>query len=122
MPSVDAVVPPVAGFPTFADTVAVLPKAPAEGDDWHVDPVVKQAVQAEAAARAARAEVAEAKAAKERAKRGDGKASVVGASFNLSNAVRGVARRCTPLHAAAYRRVLVVGCASDATILFMMLW
>jgi hypothetical protein len=77
----------------FDDGNVVAP-APPGVDDWHIDPVVKQAAAEQRAARDAADAVVAAKVAKAKAKAGDGKASILGATFNLSNAVRRPKQRC----------------------------
>ena len=78
----------------FADGVPVLATPPPPHDDWHIDPAIKVAAAEVSKVQAAAAEVTAAREAKLAAKRGDGKASIVGASFNLSNAVSSTAAAC----------------------------
>lgn len=77
-----------AGTFEFSDSLpAVVAQPPRPDDDWHIDPATKQAAAEQTRVTTASAERVAEKNAKLIAKRGDGKASIVGASFNLSNAV-----------------------------------
>ena len=78
----------------FADGVPVLATPPPPHDDWHIDPAIKVAAAEVSKVQAAAAEVTAAREAKLAAKRGDGKASIIGASFNLSNAVSSTTAAC----------------------------
>ena len=80
--------PGAVGFLPFHDGSIVSPSQPQPTDDWHIDPAVKAQAQ-EAAASAATA--TQLKSTSKRSKKikpeSDGKASILGATFNLSNAV-----------------------------------
>ena len=82
-----AIAPAMSGFLPFHEGSVIEPTKPS--DDWHVDPVVKEAAKVSAEASAEKELHTTKKNAKRKpAAHSDGKASIIGASFNLSNAVR----------------------------------